>query len=206
MKRELHKEEVRRRILLAARKLFKERGFQQTTIRQITKEAEVKIGTVYHFFKDKEDIFLNMVSGVTDRVIEKADAVTPKDDIYLRFAQELRLHLEAILDDKRSAELYYITFTSERVSGEIMQKRRTRLKNLFLLLGEKLTEAEYTMRTLFVKGYLLSVAIETLHNRPLNKIETILTAVSILLHSFEAPDATIKRISNLIQENVMETV
>ena len=202
MKREIHKEVVRRKILLAARKLFKERGFQQTTIRQIVKEADVKIGTMYHFFKDKEDLFLNMVSGITDRIIEKADEMTADDDVYLRFAQEVRLHLEAILDDKRSAELYYITFTSERVAQEIMRKRQERLKNLLSTIDNTATDADYRVRTLLVKGYLLAVAIEAVHTRSLDKTTTILTAIDMLLTSFKAPKVDIQRILNILTGNM----
>ena len=48
--------EKRSAILQAARKLFKEQGFDNTTIAEIAKEAGIANGTVYLYFKSKIEI------------------------------------------------------------------------------------------------------------------------------------------------------
>lgn len=50
------KEELKSLILRAARKLFVEQGIEQTTIRKIAAEIEYSVGTVYVYYKDKNDI------------------------------------------------------------------------------------------------------------------------------------------------------
>ncbi|MCC5938678.1 MAG: TetR/AcrR family transcriptional regulator [Lunatimonas sp.] len=50
------KEELKARILGAAKKLFAEKGIEQTTIRSIAKEIEYSVGTVYVYYKDKTEI------------------------------------------------------------------------------------------------------------------------------------------------------
>jgi AcrR family transcriptional regulator len=50
------KEELKSLILQAARKLFVEKGIDQTTIRNIASEIEYSVGTVYVYYKDKNDI------------------------------------------------------------------------------------------------------------------------------------------------------
>jgi len=46
----------RARLLEAANKLVHQQGFNQTTLADIAKEAQVPLGNVYYYFKTKEDI------------------------------------------------------------------------------------------------------------------------------------------------------
>lgn len=48
---------TREHILAQGMALMKERGFQNTTIRDICEAAEVSVGTFYAYFKDKGDLF-----------------------------------------------------------------------------------------------------------------------------------------------------
>jgi AcrR family transcriptional regulator len=48
----------RERILQAARQLFHERGFEGTAIADILKAADVRSGTLYHFFASKEALLV----------------------------------------------------------------------------------------------------------------------------------------------------
>jgi len=50
------KEELKELILKAARKLFVEKGIEQTTIRNIATAIEYSVGTVYVYFKNKDEI------------------------------------------------------------------------------------------------------------------------------------------------------
>ncbi|UII31168.1 TetR/AcrR family transcriptional regulator [Fulvivirga ulvae] len=50
------KEELKKLILQAAKKLFAEKGIEQTTIRNIANAIEYSVGTVYVYFKDKKEI------------------------------------------------------------------------------------------------------------------------------------------------------
>ena len=61
MKREAHKAAVRGKIISVARKLFLAQGYQKTKMRQIKEAASVEIGTIYHFYRSKEDIFEKIV-------------------------------------------------------------------------------------------------------------------------------------------------
>ena len=51
-------EETRRRILTAALDLFQERGFAETTIRDIARRADVATGAAYYYFPSKEAIIM----------------------------------------------------------------------------------------------------------------------------------------------------
>lgn len=51
-----HKEDLRKRILDAAKKLFVTAGYEATSIRKIAKEIEFSPTTIYLYYRDKSDI------------------------------------------------------------------------------------------------------------------------------------------------------
>ena len=53
----------------AAQKIFLERGYDETTIQRIAREAELSIGTIYFYFKTKEEIF----ASINLKIIEAVD-------------------------------------------------------------------------------------------------------------------------------------
>jgi AcrR family transcriptional regulator len=55
-RRERKKEETRHRIFHAAIDLFRERGFEQTTVDDITEKADVAKGTFFNYFPRKDTI------------------------------------------------------------------------------------------------------------------------------------------------------
>lgn len=55
-RKEREKVEMKRQILDAARTLFLEQGFEKTSIRNIAEKIEYSAGTIYLYFKDKNEI------------------------------------------------------------------------------------------------------------------------------------------------------
>jgi len=61
---------TRERLLEAARKLFAKKGYHNTLISDIVKEAGVGQGTFYRNFVDKRDIFENLLDMLMNRLLE----------------------------------------------------------------------------------------------------------------------------------------
>lgn len=55
-RRERKKEETRHRIFTAAIELFREKGFEATTVDEITEKADVGRGTFFNYFPKKESV------------------------------------------------------------------------------------------------------------------------------------------------------
>jgi AcrR family transcriptional regulator len=95
---ERKKKEAREHILSAAEQLFiVEHSYEETTIREIARRADVSIGTVYAHFKTKVLILAELVSANTDRIILKMKAAIPPDvtgaeqmETLLKFFEKLR--------------------------------------------------------------------------------------------------------------------
>lgn len=56
-RKQREKEQLKERILKAAREIFFEKGFHNTSIRNIADQIEYSPGTIYLYFKDKDAIF-----------------------------------------------------------------------------------------------------------------------------------------------------
>jgi AcrR family transcriptional regulator len=92
------KEELKALILNAAQKLFVEKGIEQTTIRNIAQDIEYSVGTVYVYFKDKNDILYALHTrgfkklggdmSVLINVSDPMERMKALGRVYLKFAIE----------------------------------------------------------------------------------------------------------------------
>jgi len=65
------KEEKKNAILNAALKIFSRKGYVSAALDDVAKEAGVAKGTLYLYFKDKEDLFASTIMFVIDRLAER---------------------------------------------------------------------------------------------------------------------------------------
>ncbi|AAZ97937.1 Possible Transcriptional Regulator, TetR family [Thiobacillus denitrificans ATCC 25259] len=68
--------EVYERIVDAALRLFTERGYFNTTVPDVARAAQVSVGSIYHHFKDKEDVaralYLDLIARMQQALTEIA--------------------------------------------------------------------------------------------------------------------------------------
>lgn len=70
------------RIMQAGRELFIKKGFGDTTMEEIAERAEVGVGTLYNYFKNKNALLVAIFDEVHLQAVEKIEAVVkdPPDD------------------------------------------------------------------------------------------------------------------------------
>ncbi|MBL8002965.1 MAG: TetR/AcrR family transcriptional regulator [Flavobacteriales bacterium] len=98
VKKEREKEDLKRRILDAARALFLEHGFERTSMRMIADRIGYSATTIYLHFKDKAAIFLALHSEAFQQMGVRMNALADVGDplerlkamgrVYIRFAVE----------------------------------------------------------------------------------------------------------------------
>lgn len=76
-RRERNKQEKRRRILTAAGRLFRRKGFAATTTQEIATAAGIAAGTLFLYARSKEDLLLLVFMEEMQEVIGRAFAVVP---------------------------------------------------------------------------------------------------------------------------------
>src|SRR5207244_13526265 len=67
-------------ILASAERLFSKHGYFKTSMTDIAEAAEFAIGTVYQFFKSKEDIYISLIEARMDayaKLVEARVAAAP---------------------------------------------------------------------------------------------------------------------------------
>src|SRR5215207_3478859 len=62
-----HEQEVRRRIVQAAIRVFGERGFHRATMQDIVRESGLSVGAIYTYFKSKSELILAGCDLITDQ-------------------------------------------------------------------------------------------------------------------------------------------
>jgi AcrR family transcriptional regulator len=96
-------EETGGRILTTALTLFRSRGFEQTTMREIAGEAGMSLGAAYHYFASKEAIVLAYYERVQEahaaRVRELMSR-TPAPSLQARIVEATHAKLDILQDDR----------------------------------------------------------------------------------------------------------
>jgi AcrR family transcriptional regulator len=80
-RKEREKERRRQQIMVAAKRVFSDKGFNKATMEDIAQEAELSPGTLYLYFKNKEELYASLS---------------------LRILQYLLIRVEHVNDDKEA--------------------------------------------------------------------------------------------------------
>jgi AcrR family transcriptional regulator len=95
-------EETRRLILDIALALFRERGFEQTTIRDIAGQAGLSLGAAYYYFKSKEAIVGAYYDYVQQEHMARArEAYGRSGDLRARLRAALHTKIDIVQHDRR---------------------------------------------------------------------------------------------------------
>lgn len=101
--RRLEKEE---RIRDAAEALFREKGFEATTTREIAERAEVAVGTLFLYAKSKEEVLLLVWRERIGDVVEAAFGSLPQGPLLERLLFLFGAFLDFYAQDQALARIY----------------------------------------------------------------------------------------------------
>ena len=92
----------RANILEVARALFREKGFDDTTMREIALRAGLSLGAAYHYFPSKEAIVLAYYAHVQRQHIELArEALAGTTELGDRLSVAMHTKLDVVAEDRR---------------------------------------------------------------------------------------------------------
>ena len=99
--RKANREVVRTKIIKISRRLFLEQGYENTTVRQVLKKASLSTGSLYHFFKNKEEILLFALRDALLEISSLTDSMAVKyNEPVLRYALGLAIGTSEIFNYK----------------------------------------------------------------------------------------------------------
>lgn len=128
----------REEILKAATESFSLFGYRATTIDQVARHANVGKGTIYTFFKNKEDLFRKIVKDlIVDMVKAANQAINPDKPFQENVHQSLYQMLEFRLEHQLTIKL----FQEQREYGTpIVQRMMEKLENTILMFIQEKVE------------------------------------------------------------------
>lgn len=115
----------------AAVEVFAERGFHQARVSDIARRAGVADGTIYLYFRNKEDLLLSIFEEKMDFLLAGLrDALTDTDDPIERVRRFAHFHFRQVRDNRSVAEVLQIEL---RLSNKFLKEYRP--EKLWAYLG-----------------------------------------------------------------------
>ena len=94
-RKEREKERRRQQIIVAAKRVFSEKGFNKATMEDIAHEAELSPGTLYLYFKNKEELYASLSLRILQYLHIRVEHVNKED---LPPEQKMDALVEAMYD------------------------------------------------------------------------------------------------------------
>lgn len=133
--RDLQKQDKRARILDASVKVFAGHGFFNATIAQIAREAGVADGTIYLYFKSKDELLFRLFDEKMSQLLEQARAqIAEEPDAPSRLTRFIHFHFALV---EKSPELASVLIVELRQSAQLLkQLEKAKLSAYLELIAE----------------------------------------------------------------------
>jgi AcrR family transcriptional regulator len=126
------------RILVAAKKIFAEKGFSATTISEIAVTANVAEGTIYSYFENKKDLLFSISKIKFGEFSELMDDVFVVTNPLRKFCRFLRFQFNVFLSDREFLKIFLLDnkLNKEFYKSEIYNDFLNYTKSLDTILEE----------------------------------------------------------------------
>jgi AcrR family transcriptional regulator len=129
-RKQRERERRRQQIIVAAKRVFSEKGYSKSTMEDIAREAELSPGTLYLYFKNKDELYASLSLRILQYLNIRLEDVKKEKDIEPR--QKITAIKEALFDVYQFDPMILINMFH-------LQSSET-LKNLSSPLLENITE------------------------------------------------------------------
>ena len=116
-RRERERQQRREQIVDAAEKVFFAKGFSATTMEQVAAEAELSKGTLYLYFKNKDDLFIALSVRFLRALAERFEDIVGASGTGLQMVETMmRTYADAVRDRPR----HFRNFAESLATGYAM--------------------------------------------------------------------------------------
>lgn len=184
-------EQTRARLIASARQAFARLGYAKTSMDDLTAEAGLTRGALYHHFGDKQGLLAAVVEQIDSEMDERLDAISAAaTDPWQGFAQRCRAYLEmaqeaeirrivlqdarAVLGQRQPAEEHCIDSLSRRLQA--------------LVEAGLITPAPSQALARLINGSLVDAALWiAAAEQPGQRLQQALQALELLLRGLQPP-------------------
>lgn len=137
-RKEREKERRRQQIMVAAKRVFSEKGFNKATMEDIAQEAELSPGTLYLYFKNKEELYASLSLRILQYLLIRVEHVNGETESDPE--QKVRSLMDAMYDVYEFDPLIIINMFHLQ-SSETLKNLSPQLMNEIKTLSRKSIEA-----------------------------------------------------------------
>ncbi len=132
----------RQRILEGALKAFARKGFYNTKVSEIASEAGVADGTIYLYFKNKDDLLISLFEDRMEWVIERlrSELAEVEGDIFKKIHRIIELHFRLATDQADLAE--FITVELRQSAKFVKEYKNQRFVDYLVIIEELVAEGQ----------------------------------------------------------------
>lgn len=135
-RREREKLRQRQEVLEVALQLFSEKGYHNVSMHEIAREAEFAIGTLYKFFRNKEDLYNALILQLSDRFYAAITEVIASDAPEIEKLQTyVRVKGELFRNNLAAIRLYFEETRGARFKAMAGTEREIRKRHQSVLLS-----------------------------------------------------------------------
>ena len=135
------KRDKRRQILEAAVGVFAKQGFHKSRVSDVARAAEVADGTIYLYFKSKDDILISIFEETMADMIERVQqAIEPHADPLDQLREFALFHMRNVEENRNVAKVLQVEL---RLSSTFMKEYKpTRLQQYMDIIGRLITDGK----------------------------------------------------------------
>ncbi len=147
-------DKAKSKVLHAAAKLFLEKGYTETTLRELSAVSGVNYGSLTFAFRNKENILSELVGFVLDGQFEATKKLLQgkTEDKILFYAAETTLQLYMAESSEHIRELYSLAYSQSASSDIIYNKITLKLAEIFKEQYPNFTQGEFYEKELASAG------------------------------------------------------
>lgn len=140
MARRYNKEDAKRRILSACVKMFIEKGYNNSTMSEIMKEADVTSSSFHNIFPTKDAVLMDLTEFMFANQFGIANNIIKENcDLVLLYAVETSIQMTLAELNENLREIYVEAYTQPKIAEYIHQKTT---KELYKIFGEFLPDCK----------------------------------------------------------------
>ena len=107
-RRERERFRQRQELLSAALELFSEKGYHNVSMHEIAQKAEFAVGTLYKFFRNKEDLYKALIREKADRFHQAlTNALDQGDDVIEKLRNYIKAKRAVFIESAPVVRLYF---------------------------------------------------------------------------------------------------
>ncbi len=167
-RREREKLRQRQEMLATALELFSEKGYHNVSMHEIAEKAEFAIGTLYKFFKNKEDLYKSLIKEQADRFHEVlTKAIEEGDDEIKKLRNYVKAKGSVFMENAPVIRLYFAetrgaSFNIKAgLDSEIRERYERFLHTLALVFESGMKRKRFQK---IAESYQLAVSLDSICN------------------------------------------